>query len=67
MAVQRTLIIKSVDQLGNDYQKSITHTNTTATNAQIDSFARAYVNLSTNTYVDTIKRDEESVTQALAE
>lgn len=67
MAIQRTLIIKSFDELGNAYQKSLTHVNTTATNQQIDTFCRALNGLSTNTYDDTIRRDEESINQALSE
>lgn len=67
MAVQRTLIIQSKDEMGNEYQKSITHANPAATNEQIDQFSRGLVGLSKNTYADTIKRDEESVSQALAE
>lgn len=67
MAVQRTLIVKSTDALGNEYQKSITHANPAATAQQIDTFARGIVGLSTNTYSDTIKRDEESINEALAE
>lgn len=65
--VQRTLIVKSTDTLGNVYQKSMTNANPEATNANIDTFARSLISLSTNTYQDTIKRDEESVTEALAE
>ncbi|MBQ7705055.1 MAG: hypothetical protein IJT73_06495 [Selenomonadaceae bacterium] len=67
MAIARTLIVKSNDALGNEYQKSITHVNPATTAAQIDTFARAFNNLSTNTYSDTIKRDEESINEALAE
>lgn len=67
MSTQRTLILKSADALGNEYQKSITHANPSATNAQIDTFCRAFNNLSTNTYKDTIRRDEESINEALAE
>lgn len=67
MAISRTLILKSTDTFGNEYQKSITHANPETTNAQIDTFCRALNGLSTNTYVDTIRRDEESITEALAE
>lgn len=67
MSTNRTLIIKSTDALGNEYQKSITHANPQSTNAQIDTFCRAFNGLSTNTYVDTIRRDEESINEALAE
>ena len=65
--IQRTLIIKSNDQLGNAYQKSITFANPEATNQQIDTFCRGLIGLSTNTYEDTIRRDEISVNDALAE
>ena len=67
MAVSRSLLIKSVDQLGNNYQKTVTHVNPEITNTQLDTFARGYNNLSTNTYVDTMKVDVESVNEALAE
>lgn len=67
MAIQRTLLVKSTDTFGNSYQKSITNTNPEATNTQIDTFARAFVGLSKNSYDDTIRRDEESVNEALAE
>lgn len=67
MAVSRSLLIKSVDQLGNTYQKTVTHTNPETTNTQIDTFSRAFVGLSTNTYKDTIKVDTESINEALAE
>ena len=67
MAISRTLIVKSSDTSGNASAKSITHTNPQATNSQIDTFARALVNLTNNTYVDTIKVDSESVNEALAE
>ena len=67
MAVSRSLLVKSVDQLGNTYQKTITHANPASTNTQIDTFARAYNNLGTNTYVDTMKVDVESVNEALEE
>ncbi len=67
MAISRTLIVKSTDTFGNEYQKSVTHANPEATNTQIDTFARAFVGLSKNTYADTIRRDEESINEALAE
>ena len=67
MAVARSLLIKSVDQLGNNYQKTITHANPESTNTQIDTFARAFTGLSTNTYVDTVKVETESVNEALDE
>ena len=67
MAVSRSLLVKSVDNLGNNYQKTITHVNPASTNTQIDTFARAYNNLGTNTYVDTMKVDVESVNEALEE
>lgn len=67
MAKVRSYIIKSTDQLGNAYQKTFTNANPAATDAQIDTFARAVNNLSTNTYVDTIKVETESVNEALAE
>lgn len=67
MAISRTLVVKSFDQLGNGYQKSITNANPEATNQQIDTFCRAYVGLSTNTYEDTIRVDSESVNAALEE
>lgn len=66
MAIKRTLIVQSTDENGNLYEKSLTHANPAATNQQIDTFCRAAVGLSTNTYKDTIKRDEESVNEALA-
>ena len=67
MAVARSLLIKSVDQLGNAYQKTITHVNPESTNQQIDTFAKAFNNLGTNTYVDTVKIETESVNEALVE
>ena len=67
MAVARSLILKSVDQLGNTYQKTIIHVNPESTNAQIDTFARAFNNLGTNTYVDTVKVETESINEAIAE
>lgn len=67
MAKERTLIVKSVDGYGNAYQKSITKVNPASTNEQIDTFSRAFVGLSKNTYDDTIRRDEESINEALAE
>jgi hypothetical protein len=65
--VQRTLIVKSTDALGKTFEKSMTHANPNATAANIDTFAKAIVGLSTNTYGDTIIRDETSVNEALAE
>lgn len=62
-----SLLVKSVDQLGNNYQKTITHVNPASTNQQIDTFARAFNNLGTNTYVDTVKVETTSINEALAE
>lgn len=67
MAVSRSLLIKSVDNLGNSYQKTITHVNPESTNQQIDTFSRAFNNLGTNTYVDTVKVETESINEALVE
>ena len=62
-----SLLVKSVDQLGNNYQKTITHVNPESTNQQIDTFARAFNGLGTNTYVDTVKVETTSINDALAE
>lgn len=62
-----SLLVKSVDQLGNNYQKTITHVNPESTNQQIDTFARAFNNLGTNTYVDTVKVETTSINEALVE
>lgn len=67
MAKSRTLIVKSTDQLGNEMEKSFSFANPNATAANIDTFARAVVGLSKNTYSDTIVRDEESINEILAE
>lgn len=67
MAIKRSLIIKSNDNAGNLYQKTVTNVNPAATNEQIDAFSRALYGLSTNSYSDTIRRDEESVNEALDE
>lgn len=67
MAKQRTLIIKSTDELGNEFEKSFSSANPEATAANIDTFARSVTGLSQNTYVDTIIRDEQSVNEILAE
>lgn len=65
--VNRTLIIKSTDALGNESQKSMTHANPAATAQNIDTFARAVAGLSKDTYVDTIIQDTQSVNEILAE
>ena len=65
--VNRTLIIKSTDALGNENQKTMTHANPAATAQNIDTFARAVVGLSKDTYVDTIIQDTQSVNEILAE
>lgn len=62
-----SLLVKSVDNLGNNYQKTITHVNPESTNQQIDTFARAFNNLGTNTYVDTVKVETTSINEALVE
>lgn len=67
MATKRTLLVNSVDTYGNAKQKAITNVNPESTNEQIDTFARAYVGLSKDTYDDTIRRDEESINEALSE
>lgn len=67
MAIKRTVIIKSYDTNGNELAKSITSVNPAATNTQIDTFTRALNGLTTNTYRDAIRRDEESINEALAE
>ena len=63
----RTLIIKSTDNLGNEMQKSMTHANPNATAANIDTFARAITGLTKNTYGDTLIQDVQSVNEILAE
>ncbi len=65
--VNRMLILKSTDALGNESVKTMTHANPAATAANIDTFARALINLTTNTYSDTVIRDEQSVNELLAE
>jgi hypothetical protein len=65
--VHRTLLVRSTDALGKQFEKSMTSANPNATAANIDTFARALVGLSTNTYGDTIIRDETSVNEALDE
>ena len=65
--ISRTLIVKSTDNLGKQYEKSLTSANPSATAANIDTFAKALVGLSTNTYGDTIVRDEFSVNEEVAE
>lgn len=62
-----SLLVKSVDALGNNFQKTITHVNPESTNQQIDTFSRAFNNLGTNTYVDTVKVTTISINDALAE
>lgn len=65
--IQRSMIIKSNDAFGNEYSKTVTNVNTAATNQQMDTWARAFVGLSKNTYKDTVRVDSESITEALAE
>lgn len=67
MAVQRTLLVNFNDGNGRTYEKQMTHANPNATAANIDTFARALVGLTTNTYQDTVIRDEQSVNEILAE
>lgn len=65
--INRTLIVKSTDNLGKQYEKSLTSANPNATAANIDTFAKALVGLSTNTYSDTIVREEYSVNEEIGE
>lgn len=65
--VNRTLIVKSTDNLGKQYEKSLSAANPNATAANIDTFAKALVGLSTNTYSDTVVRDEFSVNEEIGE
>lgn len=67
MAVKTTLIIQSTDQNDNPMEKSLTNANPNLTAAQVNTVARALIALTTNTYVDTIRRDEQSINEALAE
>ena len=63
----RTLIVKTADEFGNENQKTFSHANPAATAQNIDTFTRAVAGLSKDTYVDTIIRDEISVNETLAE
>ena len=67
MAIQRSIIIKSTDAFGNAYEKKFGNINPAATNANLDTFARAIQGLSSNTYVDTMRVDSESINEAIAE
>lgn len=67
MAKQRTLILKTADTLGNEYEKAFSSANTEATAANIDTFARAVAGLSKQTYVDTLIIDTQSVNEILAD
>jgi hypothetical protein len=67
MTTQRTLILKSIDSYGNAKQQAITSANPAATDQQIDTFCRGINGLSKNTYDDTIRRDEVSINESLAE
>ena len=67
MAVQRTLLVNYNDTNGKIYEKQMTHANPSATATNIDAFSRALIGLTTNTYQDTIIREEQSVNEILAE
>lgn len=65
--VNRTIIVKSTDNFGNETQKAMSHANPNATAANIDTFARAITGLTKNTYGDTLIQDVSSVNEILAE
>ena len=65
--VKTTLIIKSNDLNGNALEKTISNVNPALTDANADICARAINGLTTNTYDDTIRRDEKSINEALEE
>lgn len=67
MAIERTLILKTKDTLGNAYEKKFSNANPSATDEQIDTFARGLAGLSQNSYDDTICQDSKSINQALKE
>lgn len=66
MATKTSLIIQSKDGNNNLMEKKIPFVNPALTDANADAFSRAFNNLSTNTYVDTIRVDEKSINDALA-
>ena len=67
MAVKRTLVIQATNTSGELVQRNIVNANPSATAANIDTFARALNNLTTNAYSDTLIVDTSSVNETLAE
>lgn len=65
MAVKTTLILKSFDQNDNPLETTISNVNPEITAANADIAMRALNGLTTNTYNDTIRRDEQSINEAL--
>lgn len=62
---QVSIEVISKDGNDNTYKKTFSDVNPAATNEQIDAFGRNIVNLSTNTYTDTIKIVKTSMNEEL--
>lgn len=67
MATKRTLTLISRDTNNEISQKNISNVNPNATYQNLDTFARAFNALSTNTYVDSLVVNTVSLNEELSD
>lgn len=64
--VSTSLIIKTI-QNDDEVSKTLANVNPDASYADLNSFARMYIGLSTQTYIDSFRVTKESLNEKIAE